>query len=129
MTREEEIEEKCDLAACDQAKKGTRQRHVHFYLYEHWDVHPPAEFNKWWYRQPESKSCKAVTAWNCQADRDSFKRWVRGEPEPADELLTPEQIERGNKFMADLLDRRKAAQFSNVPKSDVVSERTKFKAE
>ncbi|MBA3351650.1 MAG: hypothetical protein H0U23_04350 [Blastocatellia bacterium] len=92
---------KCKAAGCDDRLQA-KHRMLYF---EHWDVHPPAEFVQWWSRHGEAKACKVVTAWNTDRNRQEFKRWQRGEPEP-EETLTPEERERGNKFLADLFARR-----------------------
>ncbi len=98
--------------------------------YENWDRNPPDEFRVWWARHPEAKACKAVTGWNTDRNRKEFRRWQMGEPEPPDPELSPEAKERASKFLADLFDRKKAAgRFGNVPKAEVVVERTTFKEE
>lgn len=62
----EEIDRKCRMAGCNEA---AAKRHLQFFVYERWDVHPPADFTAWFEDHGEGNS---VTAWNCQSVRDEF---------------------------------------------------------
>ncbi len=81
MNREEKgdlIEQKCREAGCSDV---AAKRHYQAFVYERWDVHPPAEFREWYKANgpgtPENPA-NAITGWNVDSVRQEFYK-SRGE--------------------------------------------------